>query len=63
MVAALSEGVTQIYNAGRLRIKECDRLQAMADNLNRLGGQVETTEDSLLITGVQMCIRDSLPKP
>ncbi len=52
VVAALSEGVTQIYNAGRLRIKECDRLQAMADNLNRLGGQVETTQDSLLITGV-----------
>lgn len=50
--AALCEGQTQIYNAQRLRIKESDRLAAMADGLNRLGAKVAETEDGLHITGV-----------
>ena len=29
VLAAVSEGTTKIINAGRLRIKECDRLAAM----------------------------------
>lgn len=52
VVAALSEGVTQIYNAGRLRLKECDRLEVMAQNLSLLGAEVETTQDSMIIRGV-----------
>lgn len=51
VVAALSEGETLIENAGRLRIKECDRLAAMADCLTRLGAKVCEGPDYLCITG------------
>ena len=50
--AALAEGITHITGAGRLRLKESDRLAAMADGLRRLGGQIEEGPDSLTITGV-----------
>jgi 3-phosphoshikimate 1-carboxyvinyltransferase len=51
--AALLPGrVTRISNAGRLRLKESDRLAAMAEGLNRLGGQVRELPDGLEITGV-----------
>ena len=50
--AALCGGTTRIYNAERLRIKESDRLSAMADGLNRLGGRAAETADGLLIEGV-----------
>ncbi|MBE6821750.1 MAG: 3-phosphoshikimate 1-carboxyvinyltransferase [Ruminococcaceae bacterium] len=50
--AALCGGTTRIYNARRLRIKESDRLAAMADGLNRLGGRVTELPDGLLIEGV-----------
>ena len=52
--AALAMGRTRIYNAARLRIKESDRLAAMADGLNRLGAQVQETPDGLLIDGVEL---------
>ncbi|MCY1713871.1 3-phosphoshikimate 1-carboxyvinyltransferase [Caproiciproducens galactitolivorans] len=51
--AALCRGRTRIFNAQRLRIKESDRLSAMADGLSRLGGKVRQTEDGLLIDGVE----------
>ena len=49
--AALAEGKTLIYNAGRLRIKESDRLKAMAEGLQRLGVSVTQQPDSILIEG------------
>jgi len=51
VLAAVSDGTTQIIRAGRLRIKECDRLQAMTQELNKLGADVEEHEDSLTIHG------------
>ncbi len=53
LVAALSKGKTEIINAGRLRIKECDRLKAVATELNKLGAQIEEKEEGLVIYGVQ----------
>ncbi|MGX8710826.1 MAG: 3-phosphoshikimate 1-carboxyvinyltransferase [bacterium] len=50
--AALCRGRTRIYNAQRLRIKESDRLFAMADGLTKLGGRVVETDDGLIIDGV-----------
>lgn len=50
--AALCEGQTRIYNAERLRIKESDRLAAMANGLNCLGARVSERKDGLLIKGV-----------
>ncbi len=52
-VAALSKGTTEIINAGRLRIKECDRLAAVTSELNKLGAKIIEKEDGLLVTGVE----------
>ena len=52
LVAALSTGTTEIINAGRLRIKECDRLSAVTTELNKLGAKITEKEDGLIIEGV-----------
>ncbi len=52
VLAALSEGTTVFINTERLRLKESDRVQAMADVLNAFGVQVEMDGDTLRITGV-----------
>ncbi len=51
MVAAVAEGKTEIYHAGRLRIKESDRLAAMADVLQKFGVTVEEYPDGICIYG------------
>ena len=51
--AALRAGqTTRIVNAARLRMKESDRLQAVAASLNALGAQVQEQPDALQIMGV-----------
>ena len=50
-LAAVSEGKTEIIHAARVRLKECDRLHAMAVELSRLGARVEEKEDGLVIYG------------
>lgn len=49
--AAARQGRTVIYNAGRLRIKESDRLTAVAENLKTLGAKVKELPDGLEIFG------------
>lgn len=51
VAAACAEGTTKIINAARLRIKESDRLAAIAEMLTAMGISVEETEDSLTIHG------------
>ena len=51
VVAAGTEGETRIVNAGRLRIKESDRLNTTATMLKALGADIEETEDGLIIRG------------
>ena len=57
-MAALRGGgkVTRLVNAGRLRLKESDRLSAVTRVLTALGAQVEEGADSLTFVGA-----DSLP--
>lgn len=50
-LAAVSEGTTNIINAGRLRIKECDRLAAMTSELNKLGAEITERPEGLVIKG------------
>ena len=51
-MAALRAGeTTALANAGRLRIKESDRLSSVTAVLNSLGADVEEREDSLVIRG------------
>lgn len=52
VAAALSEGHTEIIHAERLRLKECDRLKAMATELNKLGAKITERPDGLSIDGV-----------
>lgn len=51
VAAAVSEGTTEIINAGRLRIKECDRLAAISTELNKVGAEVEELPDGLIVHG------------
>jgi len=51
VVAGAAEGVTRIFHAERLRIKESDRLAAMFDGLSRAGVQVAEQPDGLIISG------------
>ena len=51
IAGAAAEGKTEIYNAGRLRIKESDRLAVMAECLQKIGVEAEEKEDGLVITG------------
>lgn len=53
VLASMSEGETRILNAKRLRIKECDRLNATAVELNKIGADITELEDSLIIRGVK----------
>jgi 3-phosphoshikimate 1-carboxyvinyltransferase len=51
VLASVSEGRTEIINAGRLRLKECDRLRAVTTELNKLGADVTELEEGLVIQG------------
>lgn len=51
VAAAMHPGQTHITGAARLRVKESDRLRAVADMLHALGRQVEERSDGLIIDG------------
>jgi 3-phosphoshikimate 1-carboxyvinyltransferase len=53
VAAACAEGVTTIRDARELRVKEADRITAMATNLQTLGVTVTESEDGMDITGVE----------
>ena len=53
--AAASPGkTTRIAGAARLRLKESDRLSAMAETIHALGGNVEELPDGLIIHGTRL---------
>ena len=51
VAAALAQGTTVIADAKELRVKETDRIAAIATNLRAMGVQVVETEDGMEITG------------
>lgn len=51
-LAPFAAGETLIYNVAHLRIKESDRLEAMATGLAKLGADVREGRDSLWIPGL-----------
>ncbi len=53
VVATRAEGVTVIRGAKELRVKETDRIRAVALNLRRLGARVEERPDGFVIEGPQ----------
>ncbi|MEM6702952.1 MAG: 3-phosphoshikimate 1-carboxyvinyltransferase [Acidobacteriota bacterium] len=50
-IAPFCDGVSRIRNVPHLRIKESDRLAAMADGLSRCGFSVEEQPDGLVLEG------------
>ena len=54
VLASFRQGKTTITNVEHLRIKESNRLAAMAAELNRAGVKVKETADGLIITGGKM---------
>ncbi|MBF2054360.1 MAG: 3-phosphoshikimate 1-carboxyvinyltransferase [Candidatus Sericytochromatia bacterium] len=53
LLATQAEGETLVRGAAELRVKESDRLAVMADNLQRMGVQLELFEDGFAIRGPQ----------
>ncbi len=51
IAAACAEGTTELRDAAELRVKESDRIAAMAQVLRALGGRVEELPDGLVIEG------------
>lgn len=51
VLATQSKGTTKIINAGRLRLKESDRLFAMTSELSKLGADIKEDNDTLIING------------
>lgn len=51
IVASQAEGVTEIRGASELRVKESDRIKAMAEGLMSMGVELQEHEDGLSIKG------------
>jgi len=56
-LGARAEGVTVIRGAGELRVKESDRIAAVAANLTALGVRVEETRDGMTVAGTSAPLR------
>ncbi|WP_322798690.1 3-phosphoshikimate 1-carboxyvinyltransferase [Thermoflexus sp.] len=51
VVATQAEGVTQVRDAAELRVKESDRIAALAMELRRMGAQIEEHPDGFTVYG------------
>jgi 3-phosphoshikimate 1-carboxyvinyltransferase len=51
VAAALAEGETRVTGAAELRVKESDRIGAMAEGLAALGADVQPTADGMRVRG------------
>lgn len=51
IAAAQADGMTTIRGAEELRVKESDRIKAMAEGLKKMGAEVEEFKDGLSIKG------------
>ena len=52
VIATQLDGVSIIKNAGELRVKESNRIQAIQENIQNMGGQIEINDkDDIIIKG------------
>lgn len=65
LVAAAAEGISIITNAGRLRLKESDRINSICSTLNSLGGRALFEGDRIIIhgAGISSCAGFSGNRP
>ena len=61
VAAALAEGTTVIRDAAELRVKETDRIAAIAANLRAMGAEVEEFPDGMAITGGKPLVGARVP--
>ncbi len=54
VLCAFCPGESLIYNAGRLRMKESDRLTATASELEHMGARIQEGEDFLKVVGSEV---------
>jgi 3-phosphoshikimate 1-carboxyvinyltransferase len=59
VLAAFAEGETKFKGLAELRVKECDRLQVMHDNLNLCGVNARIEGDNLVIKGSSFGYKDA----
>ena len=52
VLASVSAGNSKFINASRLRIKECDRITCVREELNKLGACVTESHDEMYFNGV-----------
>ena len=52
VLASISKGTSNFINAERLRIKECDRISCVKEELSKLGAKIEELKDGMIIKGV-----------
>ncbi len=53
VLGAAAKGKTTVREAGELRVKETDRIAAVAENIRRMGVEIEDREDGFVIEGPQ----------
>lgn len=53
VAATQAEGTTEIRGAGELRVKECDRIAAVAEGLRAMGADITEHDDGWTIPGSQ----------
>jgi 3-phosphoshikimate 1-carboxyvinyltransferase len=53
VLAARAQGETRITGAGELRVKETDRIAAVAGNLRAIGVEAEELEDGIVVRGTE----------
>ncbi|OJG55696.1 3-phosphoshikimate 1-carboxyvinyltransferase [Enterococcus haemoperoxidus] len=51
LLATQAEGITIIRDAEELKVKETNRIDAVANELNKMGANIEPTDDGLIIHG------------
>jgi len=51
ILAALAKGKSHITGLGNLRVKECDRLKALATELKKVGADVKELKSGIIING------------
>ena len=56
VLGCFCRGTTRIKNAGRLRLKESDRIAAMEEELRKFGARISSTENEVTVEGGPLSI-------
>lgn len=60
-MATQAEGITIIKDAEELKVKETNRIDAVAEELQKMGAKIKATADGLIIHGRHLCMAQKCP--